>query len=634
MNRALASFALIKSSLRAGTDCLGAFVPLMVCLFSTKKYTSVDIETICNDFLEEFDIQIPRRPMETILNRMKRRYLVKERGRFYIKAKEIEKQVQTINLSEERQKFSWLLNDFIDFCKNFQTSVDIEYEEADDLLTSFLKQHDLDIMFALSDNDEISILPGNIENIESDKKYLVNRYVNILMKKGGEFANYLIDCAIGHNYASTILYREFQNIRGRGTCANYYLDIGLLFDLMGINGAFRRDTVKSFLTMLRSKGSNLKVFKHNYNELLNILDGCLTWIENKNYEREKASKALIFFKDEGSDKEDVELFIARIPKRLSVNNIETVEKPNPDIYKYYQIDREELKKVIINTYNKGGHFFNFEEREDTLDIDIDSIESIYKLRRGNVPINLNEAAHVFMTTNSGLAYASAKFEKLIMERGHFTIPTVLTDVFIGTMVWIQEPSDLTENFSRSKIIAYTNAAIKPKVDLMNRFALEVEKAKKNDTDPISDESASLLLESSLTRELLTDHTLADLDRVSSKTPYEILNELTRSLSAKYEEEKCSKESAEDKLKGQTENIEDWICKRASATKWGVTILLFVIAVTSSFLIIFSDSPSVVFKIINYVITFLGGGSALTIVAFGKKIEKKIREILLKQLIKS
>jgi hypothetical protein len=77
VNRAFSSFALIKNSFDDGEDYIGAYVPLLLNLFMKKGYTRVVIETICEDFGIEYGFGIPRHPMETILNRMKSKYIKK-----------------------------------------------------------------------------------------------------------------------------------------------------------------------------------------------------------------------------------------------------------------------------------------------------------------------------------------------------------------------------------------------------------------------------------------------------------------------------------------------------------------------------------------------------------------------------
>ena len=645
MKRALSSFVIIKNNFDEGNDYIGAFVPLVLLLFSKKKYKSVNIEKICQDFKDEYGIQIPRHPMITVVNRLKTKYVTQIAGEFKINQVEVVKTTKQINYIEEITKYNWLLHHFITFCGKFTSEISITIEEADQLFTNFFKEHDLDIIFAASGEKTTSLFPDENGQEESGERYLVNRYVNILMNEGGEHAKYLIDCAIGHNYASTILYREFANIRGKGFAERYYLDSNLLFDLAGINGEFRKKSIVDFLSLLVSKKSKLFVFRHNYEEFLQIVESCLDWIDNNYYDPEKASRSLQYFKDLGCTSIDVKAFIAQIPFVLSENKIKIVDTPDPNIDKYYQISEEDLRNSILDAYSSSGRTFDEEERRGTLQRDIVSISSIYKLRRHRVPTNLNDVTHVFVSSNSGLAFASTKFEQSVLKRGFFTIPTVLTDTFVGTMIWASNPADIVEDYSRSKLIAYTNAVIQPSPLLIKNFSQQVQEAKNNTANPITEDSAMVLLGSGLSRYLHSDITLGDPNRVSDKTPYEVLDELKKTLSAeenaRAEEaiqeatnERDEKEKSRRELFEQKDIIKTWIKKLARTVKICIIILFSLLGIGALGFAIFGEQVSTLWKIIDYVISSLGFVFGFSTYMFGEKIEVKIKAILFSRLLQS
>lgn len=642
-NSPFSSFALIKNSFDEGEDYIGAYVPLLLYLFSKNEYKTVTVEKVCEDFAVEYGFGIPRHPMETILNRMKPKYLRKNGLSISVSVAEVIKSAKKIDIQSEIQKYDWLINNFVKFCADFSPSVEVSHDEADKLFTDFLREHALDIIFAASDDDQASLLSGEIELDEPDKKYLLNRYINMLMKQGGVYAEYIIQCAVGHNYASTILYREFQNIRGRGTCANYYLDVGILFDLTGINGGFRRKSASDFLALLRKKGAKLHIFQHNFEEFLRIIEGCLLWVDNKRYDRDKASRALHFFKEQGFGSAEISLFIENISATLEKNHIEVVDSLNPNLKQEYQIDREAFKRQLLEYYKSDGWQFEQEEKQNTIERDINSIEAIYKLRDGIVPRSLNDAKHVLVTTNSGLAYVSVLFEKIEMKRGFFTIPTALTDIFIGTFIWAQEPAKIVEDFNRSKLITYTNAVIAPKPNLLRKFTHEVELAKRNEVNPIDEKSATMMLDSELSRSLLADKTLGDPDRITAQTPYEILEEL-KHLLVRDEENKTSEalkalegeradnDKTKKYLNAQTANIKNLIDFIAVWGRKVVFWLLFALTLVLLAINEFQDTQSTFAKVLNYIIAIASMVSGITVVALGVKAEEWIRNKLTEILL--
>jgi hypothetical protein len=654
MKSALSSFAIVSNSINAGIDSIDAFIPFVIRLFSIKSYSAISIEAICTDFGDEYGFLIPRHPMETILNRMRPKYITKDSKQILINRNAVQQHAQSIDFEHEGRKYSWLLEHFINFCQNFQTPVFVSRDEADILFVDFLKKHDGDIIFAAYFDEKISLLPDMPEVSDSDKVYLLNRYVNDLLKMGGEHAEYLIDSAVGHKYASLLLYREFSNVRGRGVCANYYLDVGILFDLTGINKAFRKKAAEDFLSMLRAKGSSVWVFRHTYEEFMRIVDGCLTWVESNSYNPSKANRTLQHFKEEGFGIAEVQLFISQVDDVLKNNKINKAPPLDPNVDQIHEIDREGLRSIILDVYNSSGRLFDIEDREETLEKDEVSIESIYKLRKGNVPTNLSDATHVFLTTNPGLAFASNKFEQLFLKRGYFTIPTVLTDTFAGTVVWVEEPTQLAKEFNKIKIITYTNAALQPRTNLMNKFVIEVEKAKRNEINPISVERAYLLLTSTLPRKLLVDKTLGDSNRITAQTPYEILAEFEKSLVAEErekskallaEEQKKSnaaiidakvkgigEEKAKQDLQSHREHTNKLIKTIATWVKWIVIGVLIILAFMLYSSTEFQEQITILLKYINIIVSVYLAVTGTTIILLGVAAEKLTSKVLTKILL--
>lgn len=651
MNKAISSFAMIRSNSKEGNDYIDAFVPLLVLLFASNDCTSVDVETICTDFSLEYGLKIPRFPMQTILNRMKKKYLSKKEGKYYVDKEQIFKVARDIDYKNEQEKYNSLLRDFISFCGNFETPLTLTMADADELFLAFFKEHDLDMIFAVNEDDDNSLIFQSSIVEEPRKRYLLNRYINSLMVDRGELSDFLIDCAIGHFYASTILYRDFANMKGRGFRANCYLDSGIIFDLLGINGNFRKISAGSFLKDLKNRGSSLFLFKHHYeNEILQIIEDCIRWINNPLYDSTKASRALHYFKDNGKSQDDIALFLVNIPDILSEFTIEIINSPNPNRYTDYQIDEEVLKDIILDTYNKHGILFNEEERENTIQADIKSISNIYKLRKNNAPIRINDVSHVFITSNGGLAYATKRFECEIINRNFFTIPAAITDTFLGTIMWLENPTKSLEEFNRGKLIAYSSAVIQPNRALMQRFIQEVKIAQTNPSNPITDENTTLLLETKLSRDLLSDLTLGDPNAITHQTPYELLkmlqDELVKEEHKKYLEEQRIKKQKESEnrilrknfietnktLGQQVDNTNSIINKISSTVKWVVVGVLLIISGVIIYFDIFSYLDKNGWKFLLYVLQYGPIISGFSILGFGKKFEELIRRRLTNSFI--
>jgi hypothetical protein len=226
-----------------------------------------------------------------------------------------------------------------------------------------------------------------------------------------------------------------------------------------------------------------------------------------------------------------------------------MEVPDPNIDQRFQIDEEQLSNLIVKVYKDRIQNFDEEEKEHTINQDNKSISAIYKLRRGRKPRTFREAEKIFVTTNSSLAYASKLFETQEKNSEYFFIPTVLTDVFIGTLVWIDSRAEVT-NVNEKRLIANCYAALQPNKKMIRMLADKADEMNKDGT--ISEGDVSLLKMSRVARSILQEETLGDPDRFTEKTVTEILNQVRTEIRT---EEKTRFDEDRRKFQKETEETQ-------------------------------------------------------------------------------
>jgi len=214
-----------------------------------------------------------------------------------------------------------------------------------------------------------------------------------------------------------------------------------------------------------------------------------------------------------------------------------VNRPDSSIDQAYQIDEERLQELIVGVYKESDPYFNEEDKDYTIYQDVRSISAICKLRKGHRPTRLQSANHVFVTTNSSLAYASRLFELEEADCTYFFIPAVLTDMFVGTLVWIHSPSKVSINDRR--LIANCYAALQPSKALLKRLVDAADHLR--DGGEITDEEVTLLKESRVARNLLQRETLGDPNRFTDKTPVMVLEEIRARIRREEQEAYLEKE---------------------------------------------------------------------------------------------
>lgn len=519
MNKALTSLALLKANWDTlKKDYIESFVPFVVTLISRQQYNVIDVNTICRDFQAEYDLAVPYLPMITILNRLKRQGYIRKGpdGCFLPIRDKIAADDFSEIAAEQERKYRKVIDEFLRFCNKSFGEVLTE-EEAEAVFISFLRDHDLDVLFMSQDRG--SLLPEVTST--AVHRFLVNSFVkNAHESEPNSFA-FILDVSVGHIISNTLLYRNYERFQGKLTGASLYLDIAFLFNAMGTNGLQMQEAYVECIRLLSMHNARLFIFQHTYNEFRGILDRCLQWIDSNYFDPAKANRALIYFRDSGFTASDVEQFILSIDQRLAGLGIEVVDTPHPNGDRVYQIDENSLQAQIVEVYRSSNPYFDEEEKDYTLYQDVRSISAIYRLRRGQVPARLRDAKHIFVTANSSLAYAAMLFEIRDLKRPFFSIPVALTDVFIGTLVWINHPS--TASINEKRLIANCYAALQPSKMLVKRLVDEAERLKRE--GEITEDDMTVLKESRVARNLLQAETLGDPTRFTDKTSLQILDEI-------------------------------------------------------------------------------------------------------------
>jgi hypothetical protein len=515
-SNSITSLAILKANwdLRH-KDYLDNFLPFFENLIREKKYATVEVEEIKNDFKNEYGLLIPYHPLRAIINRLiKKGVLFKKEYKLFVNQEKINNSNFDTISQEQSRKLNKLVSSLISYAK-IEHSFAFDEQSAEEALLVFFKKNEIGILFATTVGSALPDLELN-----KSAHYIVARFIQNSKDKEPDLFTFLVDLAVGAALAATLMYGEdLQLFSGRSKGLNLYLDSGYIFSLLGANGEEKKDAFHELTATLSGEGASLFMFEHTYDEVMGIFHNALYWMKNNDYDISKASRVLRYFINAELSESDVDIFINQVPSFLAKFKISIIQKPDYKEKIQYQIGEEELKKQIVIAYQ-----LDHEEeylKGDTINKDIDSIYSIFKLRKGRVAFSLKDASHVFVTTNNTLAKISRNVQN--EDGGQFGIPPCVTDVFLGTIVWLQSPSK-TAVINQKKLIADAYAAVQPDTILIKKYLDEINALKKK--EEISEEECLLLRTSVVARNLLTEKTTNDSNNFVATTPKEILFEMT------------------------------------------------------------------------------------------------------------
>jgi hypothetical protein len=592
MNRTLLSLAIIRTNWeQSRKDYIENFVPLVATLIKIKGYTEIafeNINEIKKDFQEEYGLVLPSSPLFTILNRLsKKKLIIRDQGKFipnYETLKEIDISKKSNEIRREHEKVIKSLEKYISEKHNML----IEISELESGLISFLKQHDLDLLFAAED---ISLLPQNKFSHKID--FFINEFIAETFRSEPDLFRYILNLTIGHALSSTILYKEFNTYSGKLKNLNIYLDTPFIFNLLGISGVFKKNLAEEIVSNIDNEKANLFILDITKGEIDSNLNDALKLFEKG---ETNPAKGTLIFKNclaNSISGNDIEKIYIDLPQILEKYNIKLDDVPDYIDFQKYQVNEEKLYETIVDSYEKIrlnhgaenkyniGFLKHPEDKEkrilnknnaksksgekekgkkqkksifedeskinNTIYRDVKVLSGIFRFRKGNSPKTLKDCKYLFITTNSTLAYASRKFEKkeYNINRG---IPTCLTDIFLGTLIWLHSPAELI-NINEKKIIADCYAALTPSDRLIAKYLEEVEKLKK--AEQITEDNYYLLRTHRSAINILETKSFGDPEEFNAQTVQEILESLIDKLKKeereKLEQEKLSHSKTQEDL---------------------------------------------------------------------------------------
>ncbi len=544
--------------------------------------------------------------MQTLLKRASKRNLVKKfDGKYLPDYRLLSKLHFSSQADSTIKKLQEICDYFISFA-NERFQYCFSPEHAQNAIMVFLHNHDHEILFA---HKYKSIL-SNVEPITRKEQYIANQFIKDIFEKQYQLYEGLIDLAVGHIIASAILYQEPTRYIGNLKNVNIYLDTRIILRLSGVEGEFRQKEYESFLTALKEKGALLKLFLHNYDEIMGILDDCINWIENDNYNPKYASPTLKFFFEKHYSKSDIVLFKSKVDSLLFTLAIRKEEVDYQKQREFF-IKEDDLYNKIVEVYQRNNYQFKEWKMKTPIWVDVKSISAIYRYRQGSKPSAISNCNSLFVTTNSGLAMANFEFNNE-SEEYDYKIMECVTDTFLGTQIWLQSPIQM-KTIHELKIIADCLAAIQPDDRLIQLYIVELNKLK-ND-GKISQDEYYFLKSHNLSQQLLEKKTFGDINEYRDSLPEEILAEIKSQIKNQSEQELLKEKEDHQKtvsnlltlvdekshIESQVGTIRDRLLFVSKALANVLTGLLFSLLIPFIVILVFiqSISPNIQSSTIKY-----------------------------------
>ena len=561
-NATLTSLALLKVSIDQGNDYLEYLRPFVLEVLLKEKPEPVTDQIVTAFIREYFGLVIPQRTVQVALQRLAKQRLIKKIGGVY----QIKGTLPDPDITQKRQEaerhIGVVVRDFTQFAKKIYGS-NLSFDSAVTSICAFLAKFDITCLRAYLRSTVIPDLDGSHE-IEI---VLVSKFIIHLQGENPERFESFLRVVQGHMLANALLCPDLQYATKTYDGVIFYFDTPLLVRALGLEGTAKEEAVRELIRLLASLGGEVATLSHSREELDGVLRGAASKVDARDGRGAIVAEA----RRRSTSRSDLLLLAGRVDDELM--NLDIHIRTTPPYAASFQID----ETVFAQTLDDEVSYFN----ERARDYDINSVRSIYELRKGKWSPSVEKSTAILVTSNSAFARAAWQYGR--EHELSRDVSSVITDFSLANTAWLKAPMG-APTLPKVEVLAYSYAALQPSNGILNKFLLEVDKLEKSET--ISPRDHQLLRSDIRVNDELMDLTLGDEAALTEETISEILERVT----AEIKEEETGRVILEKRAHEQTKIIRDrvydenrkmlqaiyWRCY--TRARWGAGVICIVICV--------------------------------------------------------
>lgn len=491
-------------------DFLKPFTDFTKFYIYNDSIASYDIQTLCCGVKLEFGIDIPELPMKKIVGRLITQNILSpcQYSKYFVKDRSLIKDAY----DKFRTTYNQMLDDYDkityacqEYLKNeFQT--DIRYDELSNKFNKFILKRIDSIKFTASDYD------GGEDEIDGDMFYYqLGKFIDKKCKKN-HFEEVIKRLMVGELLSSSIKVQQVYKTE-QFAKTKIVLDTPIVLKLLGLSEYGMEMIYRNMVETARKIGAQICVFEHSVEEINQILDGAKNRINRSDYNPTLASDVLSYYVKKGKSVEDISFDIFMLKNNLKNYEIEILSVDINDKNIKYNESIDSLKNKIGTTYKNINEYT---KNDTSVEYDAKSINNIFLIRKGALPQDVFSCKAVFVTSNTALANVAHRYYKEKHNRKSF--PTVVTDVYFGTLLWLND-TIILEEISWKFLISQVYAAFQPSHNFWSLYLSKIDDLENR--GDLSDEDALVLRANCLIPDEVMEMTDGDIRKISDNLPMDV-----------------------------------------------------------------------------------------------------------------
>ncbi len=404
----------------------------------------IDEEYILRQLKEKFCFnKFPHAVLKIVLNRMKRRNILKLDNKKFILTKDLKDEAKEFEdrLNIAKLETSKVISAITKYLKK-ELNDDIVESDAEIYFGNFISS------YGYNAYENINFVK-KIERKSDVTNYLIGEFICRENEKNSDIFKLILRIIEGYMIANAIYLQIENDNKASLRKLNCYLDAAFILRVLGYKSDEENESAKELYDLLVKYGATINCFNHTFIEVRNILYYYKINI-NKNKEM-----TLEYFDKEKYSEGQVDLIISSLEDIFKDKRINIVDTPDftKDRYKDV-IDVKTLEEKLTAHKEKHNQYIN----PNSITNDVNSVCSINMLRRGKKITKIENCTHIFVTTYQYLKSAS---REIMPELFDTDIGLVIDDLDLTTILWFKDfenNADLPKLRLVENALAATNAS--------------------------------------------------------------------------------------------------------------------------------------------------------------------------------
>ena len=511
----LISLAAIRTLANSSKNYLDFILPF-VSEASQKIQSPFECKHISKYILENFGLHIPERTIELTLKKIIKNGTIRKENHKYAL---VNSMPQDIDIDKKTEKAKLIINEVIEDIKLFakeRANRDFTDDQIVDAIIYFLSLFSVECLKFYHLN---SVLP--IEDIKKEnwQVIIISAYIYEQQKKKSENLDKFMVLAYGNMLTTSLLCPDLKEATKSYANVKFFFDTSNIIEALGLDGDMAKDSTTMLFEQIRNLGGEICCFSHTVDEIKHVIYSASQFINRD----DGVGGIVIESRKKGLEPADIILIADSAEEKIAKIGIEVI--PSPGYIKDFLISEEIFEKYLDKTLRY--------KNKNAKHVDINSIRSIFAIRKNERAISIEKTRAIFVTKNTSFARSASEYAYDVEK----TILTPAIDSYtLASIAWLKSPLE-APHLPAKEIIAFSYAALRPDSDFWISVIKQAEKLK--DAGEISSTQLQIIRSSVEAQEHIITATLGEEQSINKETITEAINNATRTI-----EEKAKAESSE------------------------------------------------------------------------------------------